>query len=63
MENQNLKIIHYLNQFFGQQGGEEKADIGRATLVKDIILGIVNIANVAEDTSDFIKALVIKYAY
>ena len=22
-----LKIVHYLNQFFGQIGGEDKADI------------------------------------
>ena len=22
-----IKIVHYLNQFFGQIGGEEKADI------------------------------------
>lgn len=42
---------------------QEKADISKASLVKDIILSIVNVANVAEDTSDFVEALVIKYAY
>jgi betaine reductase len=25
---QELKVVHYLNQFFGQVGGEDKADIG-----------------------------------
>jgi len=28
MSKKKLKVIHYLNQFFGQVGGEEKADIG-----------------------------------
>ena len=23
-----LKVVHYLNQFFGQVGGEDKADTG-----------------------------------
>ncbi|MGD9320571.1 MAG: glycine/sarcosine/betaine reductase selenoprotein B family protein, partial [Desulfobacteraceae bacterium] len=32
-----LKVIHYLNQFFGQIGGEEKADT--APLKKDGTVG------------------------
>jgi len=28
MADQKIRIGHYLNQFFGQEGGEEKADIG-----------------------------------
>ena len=28
MSRKKLKVVHYLNQFFGQLGGEEKADIG-----------------------------------
>ena len=28
MTEKNLKVVHYLNQFFGQLGGEDKADIG-----------------------------------
>ncbi len=28
MNGKKLKVVHYLNQFFGQIGGEEKADIG-----------------------------------
>lgn len=28
MVQKKLKVVHYLNQFFGQIGGEEKADIG-----------------------------------
>jgi len=28
MSGKKLKVIHYLNQFFGQIGGEDKADIG-----------------------------------
>ena len=28
MTEKKLKVVHYLNQFFGQVGGEEKADIG-----------------------------------
>jgi len=28
MSEKKLKVVHYLNQFFGQIGGEEKADIG-----------------------------------
>jgi len=28
MSEKQLKVVHYLNQFFGQLGGEEKADIG-----------------------------------
>ena len=28
MIEEKLKVVHYLNQFFGQVGGEEKADIG-----------------------------------
>ena len=26
--NQKFRVVHYLNQFFAQVGGEEKADIG-----------------------------------
>ena len=28
MQKNKLKVIHYLNQFFGQIGGEEKTDVG-----------------------------------
>jgi len=28
MTGKKLKVVHYLNQFFGQVGGEDKADIG-----------------------------------
>jgi glycine reductase complex component B subunit gamma len=28
MSNKKLKVVHYLNQFFGQLGQEEKADVG-----------------------------------
>jgi len=28
MSKKNLRVIHYLNQFFGQIGSEEKADVG-----------------------------------
>jgi glycine reductase len=28
MSKKKLKVVHYLNQFFGQIGGEDKADIG-----------------------------------
>src|SRR5512137_2480666 len=28
MSEKKLKVVHYLNQFFGQVGGEEKADVG-----------------------------------
>src|SRR5688572_27042450 len=28
--NQKIRVVHYLNQFFAQIGGEEKADIGLA---------------------------------
>jgi len=28
MSGKKLKVVHYLNQFFGQIGGEDKADIG-----------------------------------
>jgi betaine reductase len=28
MAEKKLRVVHYLNQFFGGQGGEEKADIG-----------------------------------
>lgn len=28
MSGKKLKVVHYLNQFFGQVGGEDKADIG-----------------------------------
>ena len=28
MSNNKLKVVHYLNQFFGQIGGEDKADAG-----------------------------------
>jgi betaine reductase len=28
MSGRRLKVVHYLNQFFGQIGGEDKADIG-----------------------------------
>ena len=63
VEKMRREVRHNGFKLIEQLFMEEKADIGRATLVKDIILSVVNIANVAEDTSDFIKALVIKYAY
>jgi glycine reductase complex component B subunit gamma len=28
MAERKLRVVHYLNQFFGQQGGEDKADLG-----------------------------------
>jgi glycine reductase len=35
--NRKLKVVHYLNQFFGQIGGEDKADVG--PLKKDGAVG------------------------
>lgn len=37
MTEKKLKVVHYLNQFFGQIGGEDKADIG--FMVKEGTLG------------------------
>jgi len=37
VERQKKRVVHYLNQFFGQEGGEEKANIG--FLVKDYAVG------------------------
>ncbi len=37
MVQKRLKVVHYLNQFFGQIGGEEKADIG--VMVKEGPIG------------------------
>ncbi len=42
---------------------DKKEDISIALLVKEIILSLVNVANVAEDASDFVTAIVIKYSY
>ena len=36
MGSKKLRIVHYLNQFFGQEGGEDKADKG---LMVDASLG------------------------
>jgi betaine reductase len=35
--NQKIRVVHYLNQFFAQIGGEEKADVGPAC--KDGVVG------------------------
>jgi glycine reductase len=35
--NQNIGVIHYMNQFFAQIGGEEKGDVGPA--IKDGAVG------------------------
>lgn len=42
---------------------QKNSDIGATLLVKEIIFDILNVADVAEDASDFITAIVIKYAY
>ena len=28
MAQKKLRVVHYINQFFGQIGGEDKADVG-----------------------------------
>lgn len=38
-----IKIVHYINQFFGQIGGEEEADIG--VIVKEGAIGPGNLIN------------------
>jgi len=42
---------------------QKNSDMGATLLVKEIILDIMNVADVAEDASDFITAIVVKYAY
>ncbi|MFX1520530.1 MAG: DUF47 domain-containing protein [Promethearchaeota archaeon] len=42
---------------------QKNRDIGATLLTKEIIFDILNVADVAEDASDFITAIVVKYAY
>jgi predicted phosphate transport protein (TIGR00153 family) len=42
---------------------QKKVDLSIALAVKEIILLLVNVANKAEDASDFVQAIVIKYSY
>ena len=37
---ERIKVVHYLNQFFGQMGGEDKA--GTPPQVKEGPVGLVN---------------------
>jgi hypothetical protein len=53
------KGFKLIEQLFEQK----KIDLSIALVIKEIILLLVNVANIAEDASDFVKAIVIKYAY
>lgn len=52
-----LRIVHYINQFFGQIGGEEKADV--PPQLKDGPVGPGNAFNAAlGDTAEIIKTII-----
>ena len=53
------KGYELIEQLFKQKN----SDIGATLLVKETILDILNVADVAEEASDFITAIVVKYAY
>ena len=38
MTDKKYRVVHYLNQFFGQIGGEEKADV--PPMVKEGAIGL-----------------------
>ena len=56
IRNKGYELIEHLFK-------QKNSDIGATLLVKEIILDILNVADVAEDASDFITAIVVKYAY
>jgi len=56
VRNKGYKLIE---QLFKQKNSE----IGATLLFKEIIFDILNVADVAEDASDYVTAIVIKYAY
>ena len=39
----SIKVVHYLNQFFGQKGGEEAARLGRP-VVYECHAGLIDFA-------------------
>lgn len=57
MQKKKLKIVHYLNQFFGGIGGEDKADIGPQ--VKEGALGPGRLAQQSLGEGDEIVATII----
>jgi glycine reductase len=57
MVQKKLKVVHYLNQFFGQVGGEEKADIGFMVMAGPIGPGAV-LQKVLGDKANVIATLI-----
>jgi len=63
VEKMRRDIRHKGYELIEQLFKQKNSDIGATLLVKEIILDILNVADVAEDASDFITAIVVKYAY
>lgn len=57
MSEKKLKVVHYLNQFFGQVGGEEKADIGFMVKTGPIGPGLA-LQKALGDKADMIATLI-----
>lgn len=57
MSGKKLKVVHYLNQFFGQIGGEDKADIGFMVKIGPIGPGLA-LQKALGDQADVVATLI-----
>ena len=53
MNKEKLKIVHYVNQFFGQIGGEDKSEVGFSLEKKPVGPGIA-VQNELGDTGEIV---------
>jgi glycine reductase complex component B subunit gamma len=57
MDQQKIRVVHYVNQFFGQEGGEEKADM--SFLVKKGPVGPgIALQNILDDRAKIVATLI-----
>jgi len=57
MNKEKLKIVHYVNQFFGQIGGEDKSEVGFSLEKKPVGPGIA-VQNELGDTGEIVATLI-----
>lgn len=57
MSGKKLKVVHYLNQFFGQIGGEDKADIGFMVKAGPVGPGLA-LQNALADKADVMATII-----
>ena len=58
-----IKVVHYINQFFAQIGGEEKADYPAELRVGEVVGPGMALMQQFKDEAEIVATIVCGYSY